>query len=210
MRRRLLQAAAGLALAALVGCGALPDKPVNAIPYDLGPLPVAGTGPAPTARPLVLPQLEVAGTLESRDMLYRLLYEDPQQLRAYAYARWSARPDQLVHQRLQAHLARHWPVLDWGAAATLRRQGGTTPPVLRLQLEEFAHHFDSRTDSRGRLQLRATLLEGTAAGDRVLAQRTFALDRAAPSADAAGGARALAAAVDAAAQDLVGWLEQVR
>ena len=59
------------------------------------------------------------------------------------------------------------------------------------------------------VRLRATLLESTAGGEKLLAQRNVVVQRPAPSADAPGGVRALAAAVDAAADELVQWLAQV-
>ena len=41
-----------------------------------------------------------------------------------------------------------------------------------------------------------------------MAQRAFQVQRPAPTADAAGGVRALTAAVDAAALDIARWLQQ--
>lgn len=197
-----------LVLAALAGCSALPDKPVRQTMYDFGPIP-AGEAPSPATRtPLLLPEVEVHGILESPSLLYRLAYEDAHQLRAYAFARWSAPPGELVRQRLQDVLGRERAVLDNAAAAALARRGGTPPPVLRVQLEEFSHVFDSPSESRGVLRLRCTLLEYTAGGERLVAQRTFLLQRPSPSADPAGGVRALTAAADAAAQEIGAWLRQ--
>jgi cholesterol transport system auxiliary component len=141
-------------------------------------------------------------------LLYRLGYEDPYQLRPYAFARWSAAPGQLIRQRLRDVLGRERPVLDQSAAAALARRGGTPPPVLRVELEEFSQLFDSPHESQGVLRLRATLLENTGGGERLLAQRSFDVRRPAPSADAPGGVRALTAAVDAAAADIAAWLRE--
>jgi cholesterol transport system auxiliary component len=99
-------------------------------------------------------------------------------------------------------------VLDNAAAAARGRRCGSPPPVLRVQLEEFSHVFDSPTESRGVLRLRCTLLENTAGGERLVAQRSFLLQRPSPSADPAGGVRALTAAADAAALDIAAWLRQ--
>lgn len=198
-----------LLLAALAACSALPDKPVREIMYDFGPaLPPAASAAAPQATPLVLPDLEVSASLETSALLYRLGYADANQLRPYAFARWSAPPGQLVQQRLREVLGRSRPVLDSSAAASLARRGGATPPMLRIELEEFSHLFDSATESRGVLRLRCTLLESSAAGERLVAQRSFTVHRPAPAPDAAGGVRALAAATDAAAQEIAAWLQQ--
>jgi cholesterol transport system auxiliary component len=194
--------------AALAGCQALPERPARQTMYDFGlSAPGDTAGPA-TGPALVLPEVEVSGILETPALLYRLAYEDPHQLRPYAFARWSAPPGQLVRQRLRDVLGRERPVLDAGAAAALTRRGGTPPPVLRVELEEFSQLFDSPNASRGVLRLRGTLLENTAGGERLLAQRRFDVQRPAPSADAAGGVRALAAAAEAAAQDVALWLRQ--
>jgi cholesterol transport system auxiliary component len=58
------------------------------------------------------------------------------------------------------------------------------------------------------LRLRCTLLQNTAGGERLVAQRSFNVQRPAPTADAAGGVRALGAATDAAAQEIAAWLRQ--
>jgi cholesterol transport system auxiliary component len=197
-----------LLLAALAGCSVLPEKPVRQTTYDFGPAP-AGEATTTLSRPaLVLPIVETGGLLESTALLYRLGYEDAFQLQPYAYARWSAPPAQLVRQRLQDVLGRERAVLDSGAASALARRGGTPPPVLRVELEEFSHLFDSPSDSKGVLRLRCTLLENTPGGERLVAQRSFTVSRPAPTADPSGGVRALTAATEAAAQDIAAWLRQ--
>jgi cholesterol transport system auxiliary component len=205
----------GLALAAaavlLAACSHLPDKPVRETMYDFGPVPAANAGAAGTsAGPLVLQDVEVGATLEGTDLLYRLAYADAFQLRPYAFARWSAPPGQLVRQRLSTHLGAVRAVLDPAAGASIARQGGAVPPVLRVELEQFDQVFDSQADSRGVIRVRCTLLENTIGGERVVAQRSFDVQRPAPTADAPGGVRALTAATDAVAQDIVAWLRQPR
>ena len=207
MIRRLFTLAA---FATLAGCSLLPDKPVREFSYDLGPQPVAEASVSPRGAPLVLPDVEVQGALESTALFYRLGYADAFQLRPYAYAKWSAPPAQLIRQRLRDHLGQDRPVLDSAAAASLARRGGTTPPVLRVELEEFSQVFDSQATSQGVLRLRCTLLENSAAGERLVAQRTFTVQRLAATADAAGGVRALSAATDAAAAEIGAWLRQPR
>src|SRR6185369_15623882 len=125
-------------------------------------------------------------------------------------ARWSAPPPQLIRQRLRQLLGNDRVVLDQADNAALARTGGAAPRVLRLDLEEFSHLFESPTESWGLLRLRATLMENTIAGERLLDQRSFVIRRPAPSADAPGGARALAAATDAAAEEIGQWLAQQR
>jgi cholesterol transport system auxiliary component len=208
--RRAVRTFAPFLLALLAACSALPDKPVRESMYDLGPVPSLAEPPATPGAPLVMPDLEVGATLEGTALFYRLGYADANELRPYAFARWSGPPAQLVRQRLRDHLGRVRPILDSAAASSLARRGGAIPAVLRIELEEFSQLFDAPGQSRGVLRLRCTLLESTTAGERLVAQRLFTVERPAPSGDAPGGVRALAAATDAAAQDIAAWLQQAR
>jgi cholesterol transport system auxiliary component len=197
-----------LAAALLAGCKALPDKPARQTMYDFGPTPAEPEATLAPRSALVLQDVEVSGILETPALLYRLAYEDANQLRPYAYARWSAPPGQLLRQRLRDVLGRDHAVVDPSAGAALARRGGTPPPSLRVELEEFSQVFSSPGESQGVLRLRCTLLQNTAGGERLVAQRSFNVQRPAPTADAAGGVRALGAATDAAAQEIAAWLRQ--
>ncbi|MFC5497109.1 ABC-type transport auxiliary lipoprotein family protein [Caenimonas terrae] len=210
--KTVFRIAASLLVAALAGCAGLVDKPVRATLYDFGPgrvTPAAAPAPQATRPALVLADVDAAGALDGSAVLYRLGYADDHQLRPYAQARWSASPPQLVRQRLREQIGRDRIVLNPGEGAALARSGGLLPRALRIELEEFSQFFSSPTESVGLVRLRATLLENTAGGEKLLAQRDVVVQRPAPSADAAGGVRALSAAVDAAADELVQWLAQV-
>lgn len=197
-------------LAAMAGC-ATPDKPVRATLYDFGPgATLASPVPQTLQPPLVLADIEASGALDGSSVLYRLGYADAHQLRPYANARWSAPPPQLIRQRLREQLARERHVLDLSESAALARTGGTMPRVLRVELEEFSHYFESAAQSSGLLRLRVTLMENTPAGEKLLAQRGLVVRRPAPTPDAPGGVRALAAATDAAAEEIGQWLLQAR
>ena len=90
------------------------------------------------------------------------------------------------------------------------RPGEGAQRVLQLELEEFSQVFETAERSQGELRLRATVRQRLASGERLLAQRSVVLQRPAPSADAAGGVRALSAATDAAVLELAQWLQTVR
>lgn len=195
--------------AALAGCAA-PDRPARATLYDFGPGATALAAATPAQPTLVLADIEASGALDGSAVLYRLAYADANQLRPYAHARWSAPPPQLVRQRLRQQLARDRVVLDLGESAALAREGGKAPRVLRIDLEEFSHLFESQAQSWGLLRLRATLMENTPAGEKLLAQQTFVVREPARSADAPGGVRALAAATDQAGVQIARWLAQLR
>ena len=79
--------------------------------------------------------------------------------------------------------------------------------MLKVDIEDFSQIFDAEKSSRGVVQLRATLIGRDATGATVLlGQKAFGVQAPAPSADAAGGARAIAMATDQALQQLNGWL----
>jgi cholesterol transport system auxiliary component len=210
---RRAAALAVLALAAsLAGCSVLPEKPVRPVLYDFGPVvsAPAQTAPQPSLPPLVMADVEAPGSLDGSAVLYRLGYADDHQLRPYALARWSAPPPQLIRQRLRQRLGRERAVLDLGESAALARESGTAPRVLRIGLEEFSQLFETQSQSWGLVRLRVTLMDNTAAGEKLLAQRSFVVRKAAPSADAPGGVRSLAAATDDAADEIAQWLRAVR
>ena len=204
---------AALALAAVLSaCSAIPDKPVRATLYDFGPVAPA-TAPAaqqPSLPAIVMADVEAPGSLDGTAVLYRLGYADDHQLRPYAQSRWSAAPPQLIRQRLRQRLGQERPVLDLGESAALARDSAAAPRVLRIGLEEFSQLFETEKQSWGLLRLRVTLMENTAAGEKLVAQRNFIVRQPAPTADAPGGVRALAAATDAVAEDIAQWLKAPR
>ena len=206
-----LASMAALAALALAACSAVaPDKPVRATLYDFGLGAASAAAPTSAQAPLVLADIESTAALESTALLYRLAYSNAYELHPYSQARWSAPPPQLVRQRLRQMLGRDRAVLDPTDAAVLARVGGTMPRVLRIDLEEFSHVFDSPTQSFGVVRLRVTLTDNTPAGEKLVGQREFSRREAAPAADAAGGVRAITAATDGIAQDIAAWIAQVR
>ena len=196
----------------LSGCSALPDKPVRPTLYDFGPGRVTLE---PATRQAPLPALALddittsGGALDNPALLYRLAYAEVQALRPYAHARWSTPPAQLVRQRLREQLSLRRPVFNARDGVAINRSAGAVlPPRLRLELEEFSHLFTAPDTSVGVIRLRATLVEVTPAGEKLIGQRSVVVQRPAPTADAPGGVRALTAATDAAIEELDQWLQQ--
>ncbi len=196
----------------LPGCSALPDKPVRASLFDFGPGDLTAQ---PATRQAPLPAIAIddistpGGALENMGVLYRLAYQDAQLLRPYTLARWSMPPAQLVHQRFKSALGQRRSVFAAGDSVALNRnQNAALPPVLRLELEEFSHVFTAPDASMGLIRLRATLLEITPSGEKLIAQRSVTVQRPAATLDAPGGVRALAAATDAAIEQIDEWLQQ--
>lgn len=195
LRAALLLAAAALALS---GCALTRGEPT--ITYDLGPAVAASSGngngngnPAPAP----LPKLRVAQTdgpnwLEGNALFYRLQYAQPQRLQAYATQRWVMSPTRLFDERLREAVA---------ARGTLGWSGDGSVPALKVDLLAFDQVFDSATASEGVVRLRATVYR-----HGMLGQQTFEARRPAPSADGAGGVKALAEASDAVIAALLDWI----
>lgn len=205
-RRAVLLACGLLFVTCFSGC-ALLDKPSRPMVYDFGP-GVPGARDAKGADSLgvlALAEVEVDSALDDKAVLYRLVYSDAQQLLPYAQARWSMAPAQLVRQRLREVLALRRTVVSAGDG---NLTGSKPVMVLRVQLEEFSQLFDAPGHSTGLVRLRATLVQGSLGGDRLLGQRSFVVQRAAPTPDARGGVRALAAATNTAVEEIEQWLMQ--
>ncbi len=196
----------GLFFLGLTACAQLQPQP-RAMVYDFGPGAIAGLAsnrmaPLPT---LVLADVESTAALDSTAVMYRLDYSDAQQLRPYAQARWSMAPAQLVRQRLREHLGQRRAVLQ--AAQGL---GAVKPTMtLLLELDEFSHWFETPERSSGLVRMRATIAQPEAGVERLVAQRSFVVQRPASTADAAGGVRALTVATDALILEMEQWLQQI-
>ncbi len=187
-------------LLALFACtlllgGCATDKTPPATTFDFGPATPGALAATPYGAVVVT---DVTGTaaLDNERMYYRLNYADPLQARSYTQSRWSTTPLQLVTQRLKARIAQS------GAKVLATTDASTGVAILRTELDDFSHSFDTQASSAGSVVLRASLFQG----HKLIDQKTFSRKSAATSADAAGGARALAAATDAVAADIVAWL----
>lgn len=191
--KRLLLAAASCGALLLAGCAS--EKPQSNTTFDFGPA-VAAAPAAPAGTAVVVTDVTGSAALDSERMSYRLNYANPQQARAYSNSRWSATPLQLVTQRLKTRIAQS------GTKVLNATDASDGVAILRTEVDEFTHSFDNPAQSSGQLILRASLFQG----HKLIDQKTFSRKSSATSADAAGGARALAAATDAVAADIVAWL----
>jgi cholesterol transport system auxiliary component len=178
----------------LSACTALPQAPLAKSVYDFGPAPVQ-TAPALNTKPLLLAEVEATPALDGTAMVYRLGYANAQQLQAYAQARWSMTPAQLLQLRMRQALGQTRPVLAPGDASAGQ--------VLRIELEEFYQSFESAQKSEAVLRLRATLSDSRG---QFVAQSRFSARSPSRSPDAAGGVQALAAASDEVIAQVIQWL----
>ncbi|MDT8990595.1 ABC-type transport auxiliary lipoprotein family protein [Curvibacter sp. APW13] len=170
--------------------------------YDLGPVVPAQQAPSPPGVPVWLAGVHAPSSLDGTHMLYRLVYSDALQSRAYAQARWSMPVPELLEQRLRQRLASQHPVLNPADGV----QGRGPGLVLRIELEDFSQTFSAADQASVRVRLRATLSAWRGGTEQLLDQQTFESQRPCASADAPGGVRALAQASDTVLEALERWL----
>jgi len=169
----------------LGGCLSQPSAPEPAR-YDLGIGPAAEathvrTNTSPSA---VHVRTSARSWLDHTAMHYRLAYVDDMRTLSYAYARWVAPPVELIAQRLRHRLA---------------QTGSPSPLDLEIELQEYVQVFDTPTRSVGRVAVDVRL-SGASSGEA-----SFTEEAVAPTPDAGGGVRALAAATDALVARIIDW-----
>ena len=190
--RGLLHIASCLITTMVISACATPAAPQ--IAHDLGPLP---STPVSTSLPsFALSEVTASAFLDNPGMFYRLAYADAQQPHPYASSRWVMPPAQLLEQRLKARFGQAGNVI---ISVT---DGALNVPILHCELDEFSQVFDSPSSSNAIVSVRAAVFQNR----QLVGQRSFTQKRPATSADAAGGARALAVASDALIDDLALWL----
>ncbi|GBH25806.1 ABC-type transport auxiliary lipoprotein family protein [Burkholderia vietnamiensis] len=192
--RALRPAATALALLTLAlaaGCAGN-SAALSNVRYDLGPAaPVGSTG---TGSALKVLDIAAPDALDSDKFVYRLAYADAQRTAVYRDSRWTAPPAQLLTQRLRAALS--------SRGAVLEGSDGVRAPTLKVDLTEFEQVFDGQSQSHGAVTARATLMQD----GKVRGQHPFVSRAPASTPDAAGGARALAAASDELVAQIAAWV----
>lgn len=130
--------------------------------------------------------------LDSRNIDYRLAYEEPRKKREYAGSRWASSPGLLLAQQLRQQL---------GAVAT----GGnmTVDCLLRFELQEFSQVFESPHKSHAVVQGNVSLID---ARRQLLDERRVIIEQPAVTPDANGGVNALVTASLVLGQQLAEWL----
>ena len=185
---RLILAAAIAAAALLAGCSTSSSAPKNQL-FDFGPAAMTAPAPAAPISAVVVTDVTGSAAFDNERMYYRLNYADALQSRAYTNSRWGATPLQLITQRLKSRIA------QTGAKVLTPTDASNGVAILRTEIDDFSHSFDSVAQSHGLLVLRASLFNQ----HKLIDQKTFTRKIPATSADAAGGARALAAAASCCA-----------
>ncbi|MFZ6773366.1 ABC-type transport auxiliary lipoprotein family protein [Undibacterium sp. SXout7W] len=174
--------------------------------YDFGLLPVhtvsapaAASTSAATSVQISLAEINAPAALDSTAMLYRLQYDNGQQLKPYALHRWSMTPAALLSQRLKAQMATS------GIQVAQQGEAAQSWPLLRIDLDEFSQVFSSASHSNAHIDLRASISKNNI----LIAQRRFQQQVSARSADAPGGAAAMQQATDQLIQELNIWIRSL-
>jgi cholesterol transport system auxiliary component len=195
--QRLIFVAALAAAMQLAGCASSKGAPNTT--YDFGPARPAATAPAAPAgylNAIVVTDATGSSAYDSERIFYRLNYSDPLQARSYASSRWSTTPLQMVTQRFKTRIAQA------GAKVLSTTDASSGVAILRIDVDDFIHTFTGVTQSEGEVAIRASVFQGRVLID----QKSFRRTTPAATADAAGGAAALAASTDAVAAEMVAWL----
>jgi cholesterol transport system auxiliary component len=172
-------------LSAVVVAGCVSTRDVAPRVYDFG---IPATASADTRASVSVAAVRAPQWLEANDMLYRLAYRDPHALSAYGASRWAGAPPELLTLRLRQRL-------------------GSTPGakcVLSVDLLEFSQVFDAPDRSRAVIQIQAVLLDQRSRNG--VASTEWRLEKAAPSADAAGGAAAFSVLAGELAEAVHDWV----
>lgn len=191
--------ALAIVLLTSAGCSFLGSKDDPKASFDLGSLGAEAPQPPPSdssAVSVVVADVTAPAWIDSHSMYYRLAYRNTAEPIPYARSQWVMSPAALLTHRLRSALAT-------SAGGEAHQATAGTPEFLRLnsELMAFEQIFDQPDHSRGVLRLRATL-----SGNGMWAQRTFAIEKPAPTADAAGGVTALIQCADELATQLDAWV----
>lgn len=186
---------ATLTIAAVGACAGVQGPPLNH--YDLGAYDNAGAVPGPKL--VMLEETVAPAWLDRSEILYRLTYQDDQQVRAYGTSHWTAPPSQLITYRLKQRLTQ-------SGSMVLTEGDGSNHPAVRVRIEviDFSQLFDSPTHSVGSVAIRVSIFEQRT----LIAQQVFSAKANAAQADAIGGVHAMAQASDMVLDQLITWLSQ--
>lgn len=175
-------------------------------PYDITPphpAPLASTTGSTAMLPVLrLRQVSAVHWLETDSYQYHLLYQDPQRLLAYRDARWIGTPPQMIASRLQRQLEESG---QWRAVLTPLSRGSSVW-LLQVRLTDFVVNFSGPDAGAALVAGTATLVK--TADYQVVAQRHFRFTGTLPSANAQGGAKAMATASARFVRAVSSWAAQ--
>ncbi|MBN2369087.1 MAG: membrane integrity-associated transporter subunit PqiC [Vicinamibacteria bacterium] len=188
-------------MTALTACSLRPAPRPPVARYDLGDARFSESPAKQLPFVFVVHEPSAAAWLDTRDMHYRLEYEDGSRIRRYAGSRWAVSPLQLLGDLLRRRLA-----LFAEKGAAVPDYGIEADYWLRPTIDEFSQVFDTPSASRGVVALRVVLLKGR--NRSFHAQKSFRVEAPAPTPDAHGGVIALRTASAQACEAIVSWVAE--
>jgi len=186
-----------MALLALLAAACASQRPLP-VRYDLDGSQVRPVSDPRLNATIALAPIQAPSWLRTTALIYRLDYEAPAYPRAYVHSQWTAPPGELLTLRLRERIA---SVNDGFTLDRLRED--VEGYRLEITLENFSQSFPAPDRSRCLVSLSATVVQH---GGRALAQKTFGVERPAPSADAAGAVNCLTDAADSDFEQILAWL----
>jgi len=197
--------ALGACLLMLAGCAQLSSRQTFPKHYTLADSPASTqqTSGTTSRATLQVARITVAPWLQGTALYYRLDYRHDDRIATYAQSDWVSPPANLLETMIQNALASggHWHIVT-GPTGPAR-----TAFALHVQLNDFSQAFASPGQSRGVLDATATLVDNR--NGNAIAQKSFHVEAAAPSADAQGGVKALNHAALQFTAELERWLRAV-
>jgi len=182
----------------LNACSLGPPAREPVVSYDFGPQRGQVQAVPGTKATLMVPAAVAPSWLDTRGIVYRLVYLDAARPQIYAQSRWVDSPAALFTQRVRSRFAAVIPVVGSG-------DGARADFTLQIEIEDFSQAFATANRSQAVIRIRVTLINQ--ASRTLHAQRTFSVERSAGP-DAEGAARALAQAADAVIESLLEWTMQ--
>jgi cholesterol transport system auxiliary component len=185
---------------ALGGCAGAPSTPVAT--YDFGLASAAAADDPPLNAHVASVEVTAPAWLNGADITYRLAYQDAERVRVYNNSRWVAAPAELIRKYAQERIT---PAATDPARTASAAASGMAARRYRVQLElqEFSQVFRTPGASAAVVRVRARLFD--LGLDMIVAERTFRLERDAPSANAHGAVHALSDASEAMLTEVFGW-----
>ena len=193
------QLALVLVLCVFSGCSLMTSKAPPKTEFDFGPEANALSDSPPLSQvQLVVYDVSAPTWMDGTAMYYRLAYQNAAVPLPYADSEWVMSPAALLTQRLRSSAA-----VDADGGTRAVGVHGPAVYALHSELLEFEQIFDAPGRSHGVLRLRATL-----EGEGMWTQRTFAVDRPAPTPNAAGGVTALVECTEELERLLEEWVSR--
>ncbi len=180
-----------------VGCRILPERPPPAKRYDFGGEPLTAKGFAGLPIHLVLDHVVAPLWLDTQQIQYRSLYEEPERLHAYAQSQWVASPATLLRYRFSQILFRV-------RSATPTPQKEPTYQI-HIELDSFEQVFGQPDQAHAVIRLRAVLVDPRR--QLPVARRYFTVRRSSPP-NAKGAVEALKALTDRVILQVLQWTKQ--